>query len=139
ESCSAVPGRPVVHIVRTEELAGFALDNVEGGSIKVGEVHGHALRGAKAAADLLDGVSAAGLRMASGRAHSSQPGNSAKDRMVDDDRELLAILPGFEICRRILNGLCHGCGEQIIEVAVGGRQPSVRLGLHDVLKGNGLL
>src|SRR6185312_16730952 len=87
EGCSAVPGRPVVHIVRTEKLAGFALHQVERGSVKVGEVHGHALRGAKAAAYLLDGVSAAGLRMASGRAHSSQHGNSAKDRMVDDDRE----------------------------------------------------
>src|SRR6185312_7123406 len=68
ESCSAVPGGPVVHIVRTEKLAGFAQAQRERGGVKVGAVNGHALRRAKVAAYLLDGVYAAGLPRAYGRA-----------------------------------------------------------------------
>src|SRR5689334_2563754 len=58
-----VPGVPVVHVMLAEGLSGFTQHQVESRSVKVGEVHGHALGRAKAAANLLDGVAAAGLWM----------------------------------------------------------------------------
>jgi hypothetical protein len=41
-------------------------------------------------------------------------GDGGKHGMVDDERELFGILPGFEISGRILYGFGDGCVERII-------------------------
>src|SRR4051812_30015556 len=62
EARAAVPGLPLVHVIRTEDLAGLSGHDVGEGAVEVPEVDGEPLRSAEAASGSFHGVAVAGLR-----------------------------------------------------------------------------
>src|SRR5205807_8052563 len=86
EGKAFIPGVPLVHVVRAEELARLSGDDIKGAGIEVGEVNGHALGWAKACADLLDGSAVARLRNTSRACPSASHRNAGEYRMLQDER-----------------------------------------------------
>src|SRR6185437_11799724 len=53
ERCSAVPGGELIFVMRAEQMAGLAGDDVKRGMVEIGEIHRHALGWTKISAHLL--------------------------------------------------------------------------------------
>src|SRR5581483_12036824 len=94
---SFIPGLPLVHVVRAQEISTLPGDDVQGRAVQVRQVRGEALRGAMMSADGLDCVSAAGLLLPSRTRPVPQDRDSAQDGMLNLDRIYRSPMPGGEI------------------------------------------
>src|SRR3954468_6278232 len=102
EARTAVPGLPLVHVIRTEDLAGLSGHDVGEGTVEVPHVDGEALRSAEAASCGFDGVAVAGLRQHSRARPTAKDGHRPEQRMLHHDGEHLAPVPTVEVARSVL-------------------------------------
>jgi len=80
-----VPGFPLIHVIRTEEIAALPGDCVQRRLIEIGEIGGVTLGGAEGAVHLFDGETAPGLIVQAGTGPSADERKTAQDRVIDVD------------------------------------------------------
>lgn len=139
------PGGELVEEPGAGWVAGLAQDEVEGRVVGVGEVGGEAFRGAKAAANLLDGGAVARLWVRAGADGDAEEvledGGGGEERVLDVDGVLLAITPVCEVGWGVLGGEApvDGGGEEVVPGLVLAGEPAVWGVLDEELFGKGAL
>src|SRR3984885_15895102 len=134
EGGGAVPGGPLIAIVRANRIAGLPHHDVFGGGVDVAPVHGEALRRTEGAAHLLHRSGVAGLR-AGFDAGPTEEGNHAIERVRERDGVPVAVVPPLK--RQggvgVVESLGDGGGEQVVPARVLPRQPCRRFTSDELL------
>src|SRR5215471_11536295 len=99
ERGSVVPGLPLIHVIRTEEISCLTGDQVQRGLVEVRKIHRHALRGPMRPGDGFDRVSATRLRLETRTRPILEHRDVSEDRMLDLDRVVWSPPPRGEVFR----------------------------------------
>src|ERR1700757_3413901 len=83
EGCASVPGFPLVHVVRAEEVAALSRDRVQGRLIEVGKIGGVALGRSEAMVRLFYREVAARLILLAGSCPAADDRQAAEDGMLN--------------------------------------------------------